>query len=483
VVGKNQEAPQPNTSNPYQQPNPTTIDEFSILVRPMRFRFGFLVVNRLLLIFLVTIALGLTVLGGTLWFFKIDVTARGHGVVKCREWIDIKPEVSGIICQVDVREGQWVQRGDPLFEFEDRERKLEVEAAELKTAELNITIGKSEDSIHLAEQRILGEIDEARARVDAARASYRIAKRGPKPEEIGLAEAGMHRLEIQLEKADSDYLQRKRAYSLQLISKQDFDTAFHLKRLAAADLKVARQELWLLLNKYDGDQIAMARAEMDRCRAVHARALAKKGELDILRKDLEAAVKSLAKEEKRLAVLREHVSLTQVKTPIDGFVLSHDTEHLVGRAVVEGEVVLRIGDSRGYIVDSRVSESDFPLVAVGQPAKVQIKPFPRGEYRLFQGHVTRVGADVHTPRPAGLNLLNVNSGPLGEPGPGHGGLFPVILKLEEPYTIHIYGDRYEVKPGFSAEVEIITRKERILTFLLRRVLRLKGKVLTGSIHL
>ena len=41
----------------------------------------------------------------------LDVTAGGQGVVKCRDWMDIKPEIRGIVREIAVKEGQWVITG------------------------------------------------------------------------------------------------------------------------------------------------------------------------------------------------------------------------------------------------------------------------------------------------------------------------------------------------------------------------------------
>lgn len=450
----------------------------------MRFKFGFVVIDRLLHLFLWLMLLFAVMVFAVLWFFEIDLTAHGTGLVKCETWVDVKPQVSGIIREMKVKEGQWVSKGDVLFVFEDRERKLEVDGTALRIAELKIAIAKSRNRLELAEEKISGEIDETRASLDAAKAQYRIIRKGPKPEELELARTRVSRYEIQAEKAARDSDQRQRAYSLKLISKQDMENAVHHERLAEADLKMIRGELNLLKNRYDADQIAVAKAEVDRCQAIYAKTLARKKERGILRKDLEGAAKSLEKEEKRLAVLQEHVMLTRINASIDGYVLSHDTEHLVGEAVVEGEVVLRLGDSRQFIIDCRVSEKDVPLIVPGQKAKVQIKPFPRGEYRLFSATVARVGASINRTGPGGRSNA-------GAPNPGwsgssislNEGLFPVILKLDRPYTVDIYGDQYRIKPGFSAEVEIITRRERIVHFVLRRVLRIKGKLVPKNLHL
>ena len=255
-------------------------------------------------------------------------------------------------------------------------------------------------------------------------------------------------------------------------------------KIAESDLRLTKDELNLLHNKYDVNQIAATKADVNRCEAILKRTLARRNELEILRKDLESAVKVLVKEEKQLAVLKEHLKLTRIRAPMDGYVLTHDTEHMVGQALEEGAVVLRLGDRREYIIDCKISEKDFPLIRIGQEAKIQIKPFPKGEYKLFKGEVIRVGADINeSDLPAEIGMMDKLSALTGNQLPSNEGYFPVILRLEKPYSIALFGKIYEIRPGFSAEAEIITHKEKIATFLLRRVLRIKGKLTTDKIHL
>ncbi|MBW2057727.1 MAG: HlyD family efflux transporter periplasmic adaptor subunit [Deltaproteobacteria bacterium] len=450
----------------------------------MRFKLRFTIVNHLLRMFLLVLILLMTMIFALLWFFQIDVTARGRGSVTCGNWIDIKPEIEGIIEKMAVREGEWVREGKLLFSLEERERKLEVDATELKIAEMRITVAKLRSQLFLTQEKIAAAIDEARAALVAAQANYRISLKGPKPEEVILARRKILRAVRCLEKARKDYKRMEKAYSLKVVPRIEFEQALHQKRLSEVDVTLARDELKLLRNKYDADQIAAARAEVDRCEAVLARTIARRNELDMLRRGIESTLKALAREERQLAVLKEHLNLTHVRAPMDGYILTHDPEHLVGKAVAEGEVVLRLGDSRQYTIDCNVPERDFPLVEVGQEARVQIKPFPKGEYKLFKGVVIQVGADVNETRPPAEKRTGEKvPGLLGNQVPAEEGSFPVVLSLAEPYTMEIFGDVYEIKPGFSAEVEIITRRERLANFLLRRVLRIKGKLIPDRIHL
>ena len=308
--------------------------------------------------------------------------------------------------------------------------------------------------------------------------------KGPKEEEINLVKSKILRARKQLKKSSKDYELAKAAYDVKVVTRLEVEQALHMQNLAQMDLRLTRDELMLLKNKYDDDQIAAAKADVDCKQAILQKAVARKSELDILRRDLQSALKQKFKEEKKLSVLSEHLKLTRIDSPIDGYVLTHDTEHLIGKAVAEGEVVLRVGDRREYIIDCKVSEKDFPLVAVGQTAKVQIKPFPKGEYKLFSAEVIRVGADVKAQGPpTDLGTIEKMSGLLNGPQSMKEGFFPVILRLEPPYDIPIFGDVYQIRPGFSAQVEIITRRERIVNYLLRKVLRIKGELTPENIHL
>lgn len=450
----------------------------------MRLKIKFPIINHLLGLFLVLLSILIMMIIMLFWFFEIDVTAHGKGVVKCNNWIDIKPEIKGIIRKMMVKEGQWVQEGTLLFTLEDRERKLEVEATDLKIAEMKINIAKLKNQLFLAEENISGAIDEARATLAEARANYRITLKGPKPEEIRLVESKIHRAGNILDKTQKDYERMKTAYSLKLVSKLELEESYHGMKIAEVDLRLAKDELNLLRNKYDDNQIAAAKAEVNRCEAISSRTLARRIELEIFHKDLKRAEKGLLKEEKHLAVLKEHLKLTRIKAPMEGYVLTHDTEHMVGQAVEEGTVVLRLGDRREYIIDCKISEKDFPLIRIGQVAKIQIKPFPKGEYKLFKGEVISLGADINeSDLPSEIGMMDKLSAFTGKQLSLKEGYFPVILRLERPYTMPLFGKIYEVRPGFSAEAEIITHHERIATFLLRRVLRIKGKLTTDKIHL
>lgn len=440
-------------------------------------RFSFIVVNNLMKIFIILLTLFISIIFLIIGIFYIDTTAVGTGILKCKDWIDVKPEVDGIIKEINVIEGQQIKQGDILLVLEDRERKIEVQKAEHNIAKLNYEVTKINNRLQLSENTINGAIREAHASLSTAEAKYKIASAGAKPEEISLAEARIQKAKRNLDKARNDYPRLAKAYSLKIISQMQLEDAMHKVRLAESDLRVSEDELKLVKNKYDQNEVSAAKGDVERCRAVLEKEMAKLKELDILKASRDDAYNLIKMENEKLQVLKEHLALTRISSPISGYILTHDTEHMVGQSVSHGQTVMRVGDCGEFVVDCLISERDFPLVNEGQPAKVQVAPFPKGEYKLFEAKVIKVGSDIYNADPTTIGMDK------GIDQDEVEGYYPVILLLMKPYHFFIYGDEYKFKPGFSAEVEIILEKERIISYLFRKVLRITGKFSKDRIHL
>jgi len=59
----------------------------------------------------------------------VPVTVETTGTVVSLNSVDVRPQVSSTVRSVDIKEGQFVQRGDPLFSFDDRTDRANLEKA------------------------------------------------------------------------------------------------------------------------------------------------------------------------------------------------------------------------------------------------------------------------------------------------------------------------------------------------------------------
>jgi multidrug resistance efflux pump len=450
----------------------------------MRIKLQFAFIDHILRIFLLLLGLLFILILILFWFFRMDITAKGQGRVICASWVDVKPEIDGMIKSMAVNEGEKIKMGNLLFTLEDRDRKLETESSLQKLAELKNNIAKIKQNLAIRQENVSSTIAEAKAALNEAEAGFRIMEKGPKAEEISLGQRSVKRASQQLEKANLDFDRMEKAFSLKLVSQLELDNSSHQKILFLTDLALAKDKLALLMNKYDKDQMDTARARLARQQAVLRNALARKKEVDILRQELITTQKAFITEEKRLEAVMEKLMLTKVTAPISGIIMTYDTKHLEGRSVSKGEVVLKIGGTDEYLIECQISEKDFPLVKTGQKARVTIKPFPQGEYKLFSAKVLTTGIDSTAGGPSSsIGIEEKINTLINGPQALKENYYPVTLTLEKPYHMVVFGNRYEVKPGFSAEASIIVEDERIATLLLKRVLRIKGKLTRDNIHL
>ncbi|MCD4678364.1 MAG: HlyD family secretion protein [Desulfobacula sp.] len=449
----------------------------------MRVRLQFIFIDHILRIFLLLLALLFTMIFVLFWFFRMDITAKGEGKVICAEWVDVKPEIDGIIKRMAVSEGEKIKKGELLFVLEDRERKLETESSLQKIAEIKKNIANIKQNLAIRKENVSSTIAEAKAALNEVKAEFRIMEKGPKDEEISFTQRNVKRAGQQVEKAALDFDRMEKAFSLKLVSQQELDNSSHQKNMTLTDLALAEDQLALLMNKYDKDQLDTARARLERQKAVLAKALARKKEIDILGQDLVTAKKALITEGKRLEALTKKMMLAQVTAPISGIIMTYDTKHLEGKAVSRGEVVLKIGGTDEYLIECKISEKDFPLVKTGQNARVTMKPFPKGEYKLFAATVATTGIDSTAGGPSAIGIEEKINTLINGPQALKENYYTVTLKLEKPYHMLLFGNRYEVKPGFSAQDQIIVEDERIATLLFKRVLRIKGKLTWDNIHL
>jgi HlyD family secretion protein len=93
-----------------------------------------------------------------------------------------------------------------------------------------------------------------------------------------------------------------------------------------------------------------------------------------------------------VAEAEEQIRDATIKSPIDGVVLSRDSE--VGGAVSSiltmgsgATLIMTLGDLREVYVKGKVDESDIGKVYLGQPARITVESFPNEK---FSGRVTKI---------------------------------------------------------------------------------------------
>lgn len=226
------------------------------------------------------IAVLLIIIAAAVWYFnkdqKSDQALTLFGNVDIRQ-VSLAFEQSGRIEQMNVQEGDHIQKGDVL--------------AKLNTDALNIQLQQAEAQLKVQQQTVIEQ--------DA----------GTRPEQIAQAEAQLASAKAQFDKAEKDL---KRLQVLfhdtagQAISKQELDYAQSNQATAAASVKEKTANLALLKNGARSEDREAAKAQFD----------ASKANLDLIRYQIQQSVLTAPVNAVVRARLQEAGDMTTAQKPV-----------------------------------------------------------------------------------------------------------------------------------------------------------------------
>lgn len=128
-----------------------------------------------------------------------------------------------------------------------------------------------------------------------------------------------------------------------------------------------------------------------------------------------------------LKIAEDKLEETKLKAPFSGIVNEIGVEEDSYTELDQGKIVAKIIDDSSYQVEVNVDESDSRQLSLGQPARITLEALPGRE---FAGKVVDIGANAESE--SGIVTL------------------PVTVSITEKPNF--------IKPGFSADVEIIVNK-------------------------
>jgi HlyD family secretion protein len=204
--------------------------------------------------------------------------------------------------------------------------------------------------------------------------------------------------------------------------------------------------------------LALKRLTRDRNQELRGRNLISQSELDAAESSHDQAVAELALEEagvrqagSALAEARVNLDYTEIRSPVDGVVVSRNVD--VGQTVAASfqtpTLFLIAEDLTRMQVEAKVSESDIGGVREGQLASFSVDAYPS---RTFQGEVVQV-------RNAPTTVQNVVT-------------YDVVVRVDNASL--------ELKPGMTAAVTITTDRRDDAVRLPVRALRFRPEPQDGE---
>lgn len=410
----------------------------------------------LTMMLLLLVAVAAAAIGWAHWA-RIEEVARADGkVVPSGRSRIVESLEGGIVREILVSEGDLVTAGEVLVRIDDtgsaanlgelavqrdallaRLHRLAAEAADAMELDFSGTGIAPDAPVALRESALF----------DTRLASY-VGQRA-------VAEAQIDQARQEITKIDASKLRVEESLAL-LAEEIEIKTSSGVVPRAQI-LPIERERA---AKRQEGDDLT---SQIVQAQAALREAEARLRELELERRAEISAERAEA--QNKLGVIEESikrasdvVSRATLRAPVNGVVTNLGV-NTIDEVIRPDEEVLRIVPMDDTLqVEARVRPEDIAFIRPGLPAKVKLTSFDFTIYGALEGRVARIGADAETDEATGVTY------------------FPIIIETETGVLEHS-GERYEIRPGMVASVDILTGERTVLDYLLKPLRKARAEAL------
>lgn len=386
------------------------------------------------------------------YFAQVEELTRGEGrVIPSKQVQVIQSLDGGIVAEILVKEGQAVSVGAPLIRIDEtraissfRENQSQYFALLAKQARLKAL---AEDSAYNPPADLQKEAPEVYqqeyALYEASRDELRSA--------LGIA--GEQRSQREKELLEVQYRKESAEKVYESTTKELVANKPLLASGAVSEIDILRLEREA--NKAKGE-IDQARAQIGRIQSAIAESRRKISEVEQnfkskVRTELNEVTAKLNSLSEVSVSLQDKVNQTTLKSPVNGKV-SRLFFNTVGGVIQPGKEVLEVVPTDDALVlETKVQIKDIAFIRINQPAVVKLTAYDYSIYGALDAYVENVGAD---------SIVDEE-----------GNAYYIVRVRTLKSSL---GKGLPIIPGMVAQVDIMTGKKSVLSYLLKPVLKAKS---------
>lgn len=333
--------------------------------------------------------------GVVAWFGR----SRGSGEIRVSGNMELTEvrlgfPMAGQLAERSVEEGERVKKGQIIARL-DREQvekqrdrvRATVEAAVSRVAQLEAGLTYQKEAVE-------GQVQQRRAEGKQAEALLEEMVAGSRRQEIEQARAAVEAARTEWENARRDWERAETLYKTGDIPTANWDRLKTRREGAEATLKQARERLALVEEGPRKENIASARAQVEKAQA--GSRLAEAGRLDLKRMEREIETRRVEIEQARaeLGAIEAQLADMVAVSPLNGVVLVKAAEP--GDVLPAGSPVVTIGDLEHPWLRAYITERDLGRVRIGAEARVTTDSFPG---KVYRGRVSFIASEAEfTPK-------------------------------------------------------------------------------------
>jgi multidrug resistance efflux pump len=327
------------------------------------------------------------VAAGYYWPFGRSKALVFPGIVEIQE-VRLGSKVGGRVARLYVREGDKVQPGMKLVEFEvpELENQRDQLLARLEAAKAEYEKAKAGPRPE--------EKDAALAAAESANARLKRIEKGWRVEEIRLVEAELRSAEAEMERAGKELERTVQLVRDKSASKSDYDAALAARDRSVAQVAAAKAKADMYNAGSRREDIAEAKAEFDRTLAKY-----KELEAGTRKEDIQLAYAKFQEAKAKVEEIEINIREKIVRVPDTPEFKDAVVEVLAirpGDIVPANQSVVRLLCTDDLWVKIYVPETKYGFIKLNETVEVKIDTFPN---RRYEGRVIqKASISEFTPR-------------------------------------------------------------------------------------
>ena len=391
-------------------------------------------------------------------FAQVDEVTRGEGkVIPSRQLQVVQSLDGGVVSEILVREGQMVEAGQLLLRVDETRAESGVRESAATAISLRARQARLRalgEGMPFVPPTIRGSDNEESRIVDEERRLYQ-----SRVNELNAMVSINEQQLLQREQELTEVRSKRSAAARALESAQQEleKTRPLLATGAVSEVDILRLERDI--SRFRGD-VEQAAAQIARVQASIGEARRKIQETELsfrneARKELSDVLAKLNALNEGAVALADKVTKAQVKSPVRGRV-QRLLANTVGGVVQPGKDIVEIVPlDDALVLEARVMPKDIAFIHPDQHAMVKLTAYDFSIYGGLAGKVENISPDTQVDE--------------------RGNAFYVVrVRTDRPN----FSDKMPIIPGMTAEVDILTGKKTVLSYLLKPVLRAKQYALS-----
>jgi HlyD family secretion protein len=336
--------------------------------------------------------------GGYWYWNKQQTEANQHHILVSGNLeltqVDMSFKTAGRIVELNVREGDWVKKGDVIARLDSAQLTHQRARDEAAVSNAESQYQQLQTSIEYQRATIESDIAAKRAEVAQSQAKLDDLLAGSRQQEIAQAQAAVVDAKAWNDVAKSDWDRAQTLYSREDISKAQFDQARSKVESTEALLRQAEERLALVKEGPRKDEVAAARATVAKAKAAVDNAEANRIELKRKEQELTARRADIARNQAQVGITESQIDDTTIVAPIDGVILVKAAEN--GEVVAAGTTIVTIGDLDHPWLRAYINETDLGRVHLGGTVSLSTDSFPNKKY---EGRISFIASEAEfTPK-------------------------------------------------------------------------------------